>query len=91
MDKMLFRDKGDKSVEEMAGFLRAIADRLEAGSLTLNKGDQALSMEVPGRVGFRFSVKDDIGSRSVQRKIQIGIRWREGDVDHGGSTETTIS
>ncbi|MBF0622318.1 MAG: amphi-Trp domain-containing protein [Magnetococcales bacterium] len=79
MDKRLFIDKGTKTRQEMAAFLRTVADRVESGAMTLSRGDESLQLDIPQELGFRFNVKDDISRTKTQRKVQIGFRWVLGE------------
>ncbi|MGN7611976.1 amphi-Trp domain-containing protein [Magnetococcales bacterium HHB-1] len=88
MDQVLFRDKGQKSATELATFLRAVAERVEAGSMTLNRGEESLALEMPKQFGFRFNVKDDIGRSGTVCKVQIGFRWKRGSEDQEQSSMT---
>lgn len=91
MDKRLISNKGKKSKQELADFLRAVADRIEAGTMTVGRGDDSpLVLELPDKFGFRFGVKDDIGRSGTQRKVQIGFRWQLGATGKA-SDDLTIS
>ena len=92
MDRYLFRDKNSKSAEELSSFLRAVADKIDQGSMTISKGKDSVELDFPRQFGFRFYVKDDISTSGTQRKVQIGFRWRKGKEGEAvESAELTIS
>ena len=76
MDKVLISEKGHKTSRELSDFLRDVANRIDAGRLTLSKGDELIDLKIPDDMGFRFKVKDDISHNETKRKVQIGFRWR---------------
>jgi amphi-Trp domain-containing protein len=78
MDRYLLKDKTNKSAQELSSFLRAVADKIDQGNMTISKGSDSINLEFPKQFGFRFSVKDDIGTSGTQRKVQIGFRWLKG-------------
>ena len=75
MERVRLTDKGNKSAQELAAFLRTVADKIDQGSLTLTQGRKSLKLRLPGRFGFRFKVKDEITDTGTHRKVQIGFRW----------------
>ncbi|MBF0187879.1 MAG: amphi-Trp domain-containing protein [Magnetococcales bacterium] len=91
MDKVLFQDKGEMSTSEFAAFLRMVADRLEAGQMTMARGEQSITMDVPKRVDTRINVKDDISRSGTKRKVQLGFRWRLGEENQPEKGGLTIS
>ena len=79
MDNDLFADNTPKTAQELADFLRIMADKIESGGMTITRGSDLLELEFPQRFGFRFKVKDDVGRSTTKRKVQVGFRWRVGE------------
>ncbi len=76
MDKVLIDEKSNKSSKELSDFLRTVADKIDAGMMTLTQGQETVELEFPNTMGFRFKIKDDISDSQTKRKVQIGFRWR---------------
>ena len=76
---ILLKSKGRRSVQDVAAFLRHLADRLEQNEITLQRGDDEIQIDVPDRVTFKVKAKEKIKKRSTKRQLKLTLRWKEGD------------
>jgi amphi-Trp domain-containing protein len=76
---ILVKSKSEKSTVEVAKFLHAIADRIEAGKIKFAQGEQETELEIPNHT--RFSVKareKDLKNKGLSRKVTFQLHWFEG-------------
>ncbi|MDG5765855.1 amphi-Trp domain-containing protein [Balneolales bacterium ANBcel1] len=86
-EDLRFKSKERKSREEAAVFLRQLADKIEAGKLTLKQGSEEVLLELPGDVTVEIEVEDKKKQKKgIQHKLEVEIKWYEGD-DASGPVE----
>ncbi|EMA58217.1 amphi-Trp domain-containing protein [Halorubrum lipolyticum] len=91
-EEVLFKSESRRSRDEIAAYLRTVADSLESGNaVTLKKGDQSVTMDPPARPTFEVKAEregpvDGPGELSVELELE----WDEesgGDDGDGGELE----
>ena len=75
----LLRSKERRSVQDVAAFLRQLADSLEQNEITLQRGDEEVRIDVPSRVTFKVKAKEKIKKQSTKRQLKLTLKWKEGD------------
>lgn len=81
----LFKSKDPKARSEVSAFLRDMADKMDAGSVTLRRGADEITLDIPGRVVLEIKVEDETKRRKgVQHSLEIELKWFDGDTDLGG-------
>jgi amphi-Trp domain-containing protein len=69
---VLFKSKEKKDRNEIAGFLRLLADKLEQGlEITLDKGDESVKLNPGANTELEIKVKDKI----VKQQLAVKIKW----------------
>jgi len=76
---ILIKSKERRSVQDIAAFLRQLADRLEQNEIALQHGDEEISVEVPNRVTFKLKVKEKIKKRKTKHQLKMTLKWKDGD------------
>ena len=76
---ILIKSKEQRTTEDIAAFLRQLADRLEQNEVVLQRGDEETSLEVPNRVTFKLKVKEKLKKRRTKRQLKIALKWQDGD------------
>lgn len=82
MAKDLLKVKDIRSREEIAAYLRQLAERLEAGeTITLTAGDNSVELHPTDRTEFEVHVEQ---SRSLtgnkgETSLEIELEWDEGE------------
>ena len=90
-EEVLFESESRQSRDEIAAYLRTVADALDAGdAITLKKGDESVTMEPPARPTFEVKAEregpaDGLGELSIEFELE----WDEGGDgdDAGGDLE----
>lgn len=74
-EEVLFESEEQKSLAEIAAFLRAAADGLEQGVLVLTQGERRVEVRPPGEVllEIEYEVEGD------EHELEIEIKWRAED------------
>lgn len=75
----LIKTKERRSVEDVAAFLRQLADRLDQNQIALQRGDEEISLELPSRITFKLNAKEKIKKRKTKYQLKITLKWKEGD------------
>ncbi len=76
----LFKSEEKMSREELANFLHLFADKIAEGSVQLIKGDQEVSLDLPGKLIFEVEAQSkEKSANAVKNKIELEIEWYEGD------------
>lgn len=79
----LFKAEERKSRAEVAQFLRQMADRIEAGEVTLRQGIQEQILSLPETLVLEIQVEDEQkGAKGIQHSLEIEIKWF--DDEQGG-------
>ena len=87
IETVLFKSEEKKSAADIAQTLRLIADKIDAGSLTLKKGDQHLDIEFPGQMVLELKCEEEQG-RKTKRSLEIELEWVLGEAR--GDEQTVI-
>lgn len=85
-EEVLFETESEQTREEIASYLRSVADRLDRGdSITLTSGSESVTVEPPARPTFEVKAEregptDGAGELSVEFELE----WDEtGDGSDG--------
>jgi len=64
-EEVLFKSESDQSREDIASYLRSVADKLEQGdAVTLKSGSESVTMEPPSRPTFEVKAERE-GQRTA--------------------------
>lgn len=75
----LIKTKERRSVQEVAAFLRQLADRLERNEVALQRGDEEIRIEIPNRITFKVKAKEKIKKRKTKHQLKMTLKWTDGD------------
>lgn len=80
----IFKSEVLQTREEVADFLRELAERITGGTLVLRRPGKELEVIVPDRVNLEIEVEDKHkAGKGWQRSLEIEIEWYEGGVTYG--------
>jgi len=87
-EEVLFKSESRRSRDEIAAYLRTVADTLESGNaLTLKRGEQSVTMEPPARPTFEVKAEREGPSDGPgELSVEFELEWDEdggGDGDGG--------
>ena len=92
-EEVLFKDERDKQRDEVANYLRTVADKLDSGGqLSLDTGNDSITVDVPDRVEFEVKVEregPDGGPKEIG--FELEMEWPEGAAEGDGDTDTGLS
>ncbi len=82
---ILFETEERKTAAEVATFLRTLADKIEAGNITLKAGAKELALTLPKNLVFEIKVEEEEKKGKTKRSLEVEIEWYVGEI--GGPDE----
>lgn len=80
----IFKSQEKKSRGEVSTFLRALAEKVDLGSITLSQGTEELLLQFPENVILEVQVEDEEKrSKGVQHSLEIELKWFDNDNQTG--------
>jgi len=90
-EEVLFESESDRSREEIAAYLRTVADNLESGgAITLKAGGDEVTLDPPSRPTFEVKAeREGAEGGPKELSVEFELEWPEdGDTEeHGGELE----
>ncbi len=80
-EEVLFEYESSMTTEEIAAYLRTVADALEASEgLTLESGAESVTMEPPARPTFEVKAERETSSSGgdAELSVEFELEWDEG-------------
>ena len=89
-EEVLFESENVQSREEIAVYLRRVAERLDGGdAITLKAGSESVTMEPPARPTFEVKAeREGPADGPGELSIEFEIEWDE--TDDGGATDGSL-
>ena len=92
-EEVLFESESTQSRQEIADYLRAVADKLSAGgAVTLSAGSDSVTLDVPDRPTFEVKAEreTDKGGRNPEKSLELEIEWDENGSSSGSGGSLSI-
>jgi amphi-Trp domain-containing protein len=92
-EEVLFKSESEQTREEIASYLRSVADKLEQGeAITLKSGSESVTMEPPARPTFEVKAeREGPTDGSGEFSIEFELEWDEnGSGEDSGSGQLEI-
>jgi len=92
-EEVLFKSESTQSRQEIASYLRAVADKLSAGdAVTLSAGSETVTLEIPSRPTFEVKAEreTDSSGANAERSLELEIEWDENGTDGASSGSLSI-
>ncbi|GAA0522414.1 amphi-Trp domain-containing protein [Halorubrum aquaticum] len=91
-EEVLFESESRRSREEIAAYLRTVADSLDAGNaITLTRGEQSVTMAPPARPTFEVKAEREGPAEGPgELSVEFELEWDEGDAGGEGGNELEI-
>ncbi|ERH02360.1 MAG: hypothetical protein J07HN6_00392 [Halonotius sp. J07HN6] len=85
-EDVLFKSESDQSREEIASYLRTVADTLDSGdALTLKAGSESVTLDPPARPTFEVKAEREGPSGNMtERSVEFELEWDVSDSGEGG-------
>lgn len=78
-EEVLFESESDQSREEIASYLRKVADNLDSGNaITLKSGSESVTMNPPSRPTFEVKAeREGPAGNMTELSVEFEIEWDE--------------
>ena len=86
MEEVLFKTEEPKHRGEVAQFLRQLADKVEAGEVTLRQGDQEQQVRIPRDLVLETKLEREIKHDVEKLSLEVELEWRP----DGGSAKSGV-
>jgi len=82
----LFESEERMSRADVAGFVRQLADKIEAGEVVLRQGEEEITLALPAQLILEVQVEDeDKGAKGIEHSLELELAWF--DDEQGGPLE----
>ncbi len=75
-----------KNLADAAAFLRALADKIEAGQVTLVQGGNDVVIDLPETLSFEVEYYEQPKKRGLKKQLEVELQWTEGGKKHKSVT-----
>ncbi len=91
-EELLFESESDRSREEIATYLRTIADNLDSGgAITLRAGGDEVTLDPPSRPTFEVKAeREGPADGAKELSVEFELEWPEDGEAAGESGELEI-
>jgi amphi-Trp domain-containing protein len=79
--RTLFRAEEWKSRQDVAAFLRELADNLGTGDVVLRRGEDEVTFSLPETVELEIKLTEKVKGQETERELEIEIEWTEGQAE----------
>jgi amphi-Trp domain-containing protein len=85
-EEILFKSESDQTREDIASYLRTVAEKLERGdALTLTSGSESVTMEPPARPTFEVKAEREGPTDGPgELSIEFELEWDENSSGENG-------
>ena len=80
IEKILMKSKERTSRAEIAQFLRALADKVEGGEVSLRRGEDELQLLISQDATLEIKVEEEDKPTGHKKTLEIEIEWYEGSL-----------
>ena len=86
-EEVLFKSESDQSREEIASYLRKVADNLDSGdAITLKAGSESVTLNPPARPTFEVKAeREGPAGNMTERSVEFELEWDENNGEEGGN------
>ena len=90
-EEVLFESESDQSREEIAAYLRTVAEKLDSGdAISLTAGNDSVTMEPPARPTFEVKAEREGPTDGPgELSIEFELEWDE-DADGGEGADGSL-
>jgi amphi-Trp domain-containing protein len=87
-EEVLFKSESDQSREEIATYLRKVADNLDSGKgITLKAGSESVTLNPPSRPTFEVKAeREGPAGNMTERSVEFELEWDESDGEAGSGS-----
>ena len=87
-EEVPFKSESDLSREEIASYLRKVADNLDSGDgITLKAGSESVTQNPPARPTFEVKAeREGPAGNMTERSVEFELDWDESDGEKGSGS-----
>jgi amphi-Trp domain-containing protein len=86
-ERKIFKSEENKSLDQVSGFLRELAEKMASGQIVLRQGQEEIVLTLPANLVLEIQVEEeDKGQARIQHSLEIEVKWFDGE-EGGGSVE----
>ena len=91
-EEVLFKSESDQSREEIASYLRKVADNLDSGdAISLKAGSESVTLNPPARPTFEVKAeREGPAGNMTEQSIEFELEWDENDEEGSGGGQLEI-
>lgn len=78
---VLFESEEQMPLGDVISFLHELADKLATNEVTLQKGGESLTLQVPNRLVLEVKAEEEAKGDRTQRSLEVELEWYEGEDD----------
>jgi amphi-Trp domain-containing protein len=82
-EKVLLESESQKSLSQIASFLRGLSNQIEKGSVTMKQGENLITLALPENLTLEVEVEEEGEGSKKKRSLEIEIEWYEEDIAKG--------
>ena len=88
-EEILFESESEQTREDIASYLRTVADKLEQGdAITLTSGSESVTLEPPARPTFEIKAEREGQTDGPgELSIEFELEWSEHESAEGGEDD----
>ena len=84
VETRLFKSEERRSRQEVATFLRASADKIDAGEVILGQGRNEVTLALPPQLILEVQVEDEEkGVKGTQHSLEVELKWSDDMAESG--------
>lgn len=82
---VLFKSEEPANRAKAAGFLRALADKVETGEVLLKQGETEVALEIPEALVLEVKAeREEKAGKPTKHSLEVEIEWAENARASGG-------
>ena len=84
VETRLFKSEERRSRQEVAAFLHALADKIDAGEVILGQGRNEVTLALPPQLILEVQVEDEEkGVKGTQHSLEVELKWSDDMAESG--------
>ena len=81
---VLMKSEEKKSRQEVADFLKELADKVVEGKIVLNKGEEQLELDLPENLVLEIKAEEEQKHERMKYSFEVELEWYPGEDEGGG-------
>jgi amphi-Trp domain-containing protein len=88
-EEVLFKSENDQSREEIATYLRQVADNLDSGTaISLKSGGESVTLDPPARPTFEVKAeREGPAGNMTELSVEFELEWDENASGESGASD----